>query len=34
MRTIRQLSAHERTVVAVKQAGVLRQAQSKGLTPK
>ena len=34
MRTIQQFSAHERTVAAIKQAGVLRQTQSKGFSLK
>jgi len=34
MWTVQQLSAHERTTVAIKQAETLRQTQSKGLTLK
>jgi hypothetical protein len=34
MRTIRLLSAHGRTVAVIKQAGALRQPQSKGFSLK
>lgn len=34
LRTVQQLSAHERTVTALKEAETLRQAKSQGLTLK
>jgi hypothetical protein len=34
MRTVQQLSAHERTATALKQAETLRQTRSQGLTLK